>query len=129
MLKSKTGKKKRKFRILLDAAFAKPSAFPRLSKKSNLTHAVHNHRLPPDCDDKEIYQKAIEENRFVLTINFKDFKKLIKKGEPGIIGIESQLSNQEIDKLVSNFIRDKNPDDFREKAIKLTEGKIKKELK
>ncbi len=79
---------RRKFRLLLDSAFAKPSFFPKLQKKSNLAHAVHDLGLSSQAEDKEIYQKAVEEDRFVLTINFKDFKKLVKKEKPGVFGIE-----------------------------------------
>ena len=80
---------------------------------------MHDCGLPLQAEDEEIYQKATDENRIVLTINFKDFKKLVKKNGPGIIGIESQLSNQSIDKLVSDFLSDKDPDDYRGKAIKI----------
>lgn len=111
--------KKKKFRLLLDSAFAKSKFFPKLKKKTSLYHAVHDCGLSPQAEDEEIYQKAIKENRFVLTINFKDFKKLVKKGKPGIIGIESQLSNKEIDALVTKFIVNKNPDDYVGKAIKI----------
>lgn len=119
MPKHKPPKFKRKFRILLDAAFAKPTLFLKLSKKSNLAHIVHTYGLSPQAEDEEIYQIAIRENRFILTINYKDFKKLVKRGKPGVIGIESQLSNNDIDKLVSKFISGKNPDDYLGKAIKL----------
>ena len=111
--------KKRKFRLLLDSAFAKPEYFPKLNKKANLAHAVHDCGLSPQAEDKEIYQKAIEANRFVLTINFKDFRNLVKKGKPGIFGIESQLSNNDIDKIVCTFLSGKNPENFRGKAIKI----------
>ena len=123
-LRSIRGKRKypRKFRILLDSAFAKPESFPRLKKKANVAHAVHDLGLSPQAEDEEIYQKAVEKNRFVLTINFKDFKKLIKKGKPGIIGIESQLSNGDIDSKVTNFISGKNPEDYFGKAIKVKDS-------
>ena len=103
----------------MDSAFAKPEAFPKLREKSNLAHAVHDLKLSPQAEDEEIYQKATKEERFVLTINFKDFRKLVKLGKSGIIGIESQLSNEEIDKLVSNFLSGKNPQDFAGKATKI----------
>lgn len=103
----------------MDSAFARPKAFPKLNKKANLAHAVYDCGLSVQAEDKEIYQKAVEENRFVLTINFKDFKKLVKVGRSGIIGIESQLSNDEIDKLVSNFLSGKDPQDYIGKAIKI----------
>lgn len=112
-------KKKRKFRILLDSAFARCEAFPKLRKKANLAHAVHDCKLFPQAEDEEIYQKAVIKDRFVLTINFKDFKKLVKIGKPGIIGIESQLSNDEIDKIVTKFLSDKDPKDFIGKATRI----------
>lgn len=120
MPKNKAPKKiKRKFRLLLDSAFAKPQSFPRLNKKANLAHAVHDCGLSPQAEDREIYQKAIATNRFVLTINFNDFKKIVKEKKSGAIGIESQLSNADIDKKVSIFIANKNPDDFIGKATKI----------
>ena len=127
MHKDKPPKKPhKKFRILLDCAFPKPKALPKLSKKSNLAHAVHDLRLPTQAEDREIYQKAIEENRFVVTINYKDFRKLVKKGKPGIIGIESELSNADVDEIVSNFLSGKDPDDYIGKAIRIQgERKIK----
>lgn len=112
-------KKKRKFRLLLDSAFARSSSFTRLNKKANIAHAAIDCGLSPQAEDEEIYQTAVEENRFVLTINFKDFKKLVKGGKPGVIGIESQLSNKEIDELVTNFLSGKDPADFMGKAIKI----------
>ena len=110
---------KRKFRLLLDSAFAKSNSFPRLKKKTNLAHSVHDCELSIQAEDEEIYQKAYDENRFVLTINFKDFRKLVKRNGPGIIGIESQLTNKAIDKLVSDFLADKNPEKYKGKAIKI----------
>ncbi len=109
----------KKFRLLLDSAFAKPSKFIRLNKKANLAHAVHDLGLSPQAEDQEIYQKAVQENRFVLTVNLKDFKKLVKPGKPGVIGIESQLTNEQIDKVATEFLSGKNPDDFLGKAIKI----------
>lgn len=121
MRKNKSSRKlPRKFRLLLDSAFARSKYFPKLKKKANLAHAVHDLGLSPQAEDEEIYQKAIKENRFVLTINFKDFQKLVKKGRPGVLGIESQLSNQEIDKKISKFISGKNSEDFIGKAIKIS---------
>ena len=114
-------KKRRKFRIILDSAFAKPRFFPILSKKYNLAHVVHTYGMSPQASDQEIYQKAVSENRFVLTINFKDFKKLVKVSKPGIFGIESQLTNETIDKLVSKFLSGKDPQDFVGMAVRIKE--------
>ena len=118
MRKQKSPKRK-KFRFLLDSAFATSSTFPKLSKKSNLAHVVFDYHRSYQAEDKDIYELAIRENRFVITINFKDFRKLVKKDKPGIIGIESQLTNEEIDKKITLFIHDKDPKDYTGKAIKI----------
>ena len=112
-------KKARKFRLLLDSAFAQPDSFPKLKKKANLTHSVHDLGLSPQAEDEEIYQRAVEENRFVLTVNFRHFKKLVKIGKPGVIGINSYLSNAQIDNIVTEFISREDPDTLLGKAIKI----------
>lgn len=109
----------KKFRFLLDSAFAKPALFPRLKKKANIAHAVHDLGLSSQAEDEEIYQKAILENRIVLTVNFKDFKKMVKSGKVGVLGIESQLTNDQLDQKVSKFISGKDPADFVGKAVKI----------
>ncbi len=116
---NKNTKKKRKFRLLLDSAFAKPDQFSKLSKKAKLLHVVHDLGLSKQAADIDIYQKAIQENCFVLTINLKHFKKFVVSGKPGVIGIDSQLSNDEIDSVVVKFISEKNPDDYLGKATKI----------
>lgn len=112
-------KKIRKFRIVLDSAFAKLSFFPILSKRAKLFHCVYDFGLSRQASDEDIYQKAYENNCFVLTVNFDDFKKLIKDKNPGILGIESQLTTANMDKKVSEFLKGKNPDDFLGKATKI----------
>lgn len=119
MHQNKNTKKKRKFRFLLDSAFAKSDQFPKLIKKAKLLHVVHDLGLSKQAADKDIYQKAIEENCFVLTINFKHFRKFVIGSKSGVIGIDSQLSNDEIDSVVVEFISGKSPDDYLGKAIKI----------
>lgn len=103
----------------MDSAFAKPEFFPKLKKKTNLAHCVHDYQMSPQAEDKEIYQKAISENRFVLTINYRHFRKLVKKDKPGIFSIESELSNKEIDEKVTKFLSGKDPDSFTGVAQKI----------
>jgi len=63
-------------------------------------------------DDQDIYNCAIKTNRFVVTINFKDFKKLIP----------SSLSNEDIDLILSNFVSKHNSAECLGQAIKITQG-------
>ena len=86
--------------MLLDAAFARPRTFTRLYKKANVTHVVFDYNLPPQCSDEEIYLLAVKENRFVVTINYQDFKKLVKKRKPGIIAIPSELRQGHVTRRV-----------------------------
>ncbi len=97
-------------------AFARPDKFVKLCKKAHLSHAVLNYGLSRKASDEEIYQLATKEKLLVLTINFKDFKRLVKTNSAGVFGIPGDLSNEEIDSLVCNFIRRKNPDDYQGKA-------------
>lgn len=54
-----------------------------------------------------------------FTVNFKDFKKLVKKNGPGVLGIESQMTTEEMDTIITEFISGKDPADFAGKAIKI----------
>mgnify|MGYP001559620063 FL=1 len=103
----------------MDSAFAAPGKFTKLSKKAKLIHPVIDLGLSSQTSDKDIYQKALEQNCFVLTVNFKDFRKFLRSGKGGIIGINSQLSNSQIDEIVTKFISGKNPEDFIGKAIRI----------
>lgn len=105
--------------MLLDSAFAKPALFVLLSKKANIAHVVHTYNFSPQANDEEIYNLAVREERFVVTINYKDFKKLVKENKSGIIAIPSELSNKIIDKLISEFISGKDPNDYWGKATKI----------
>lgn len=115
-------KKKKKFRLLLDAAFAAPPVFLHLSKKANLAHVVHDFRLSRQASDEEIYELASREDRFVVTVNLKDFKKLVRKGKSGVIAIPPYLSNHDIDERLSDFIERKDPEELRGKAVKTSSG-------
>lgn len=111
-------KKKRKFRLLLDSAFAKPLMFPHLKKKSNLAHTVHTYNLSPRSSDQDIYNLGNKEKRLIVTID-NDFKQLVKKNKSGAIIIEAELSNKEIDELLTEFISGKNPENYKGKITKL----------
>lgn len=88
-------------------------------KKANLAHIVHDYGFSTQAEDKHIYQKATEEDRFIVTINYDDFNALVKKGKPGIIGLPSQLTNDEIDQILSKFISKNKAEDCYGKAIKI----------
>ena len=77
-------------------------------------------------DDKEIYNRAVKENRFVVTINFKDFKKLVRSNRPGIIGLPSSLSNDDIDLVLAEYVSKHDPLECLGTVIKITHGDVAK---
>lgn len=112
-------KKFPKFRLLLDTEFAKPSTFKKLQKKASIKHVRHNFNLPRQAEDEEIYNIAKKEELFVVTMNFKHFKKLVRRNSPGVFSLDSGLSNEQIDTILSNFVSGKNPNNYYGKAVKI----------
>lgn len=103
---------------MLDSAFAKPSVFKKLYKKAHLVHIRHDLNLSPETEDKQIYNLATKENRIIITQDI-GFKKWIKPKGTGVFIIASYLSNKQIDDLLTNFIAEKNPDDFKGKVTRI----------
>lgn len=117
--KNSRQKKFPKFRLLLDTAFAKPSVFKKTNKKAIVKHVRLDFNLPRQAEDQEIYALATREKMFVVTMNYKHFKKFAHKGSPGVLALDSGLSNEQIDTLLSVFISSKNPLDYYGRAIKI----------
>jgi len=92
--------------------------FKKIKNKTNLSHVRHTYGLSPTTEDKDIYQLATKEKRFVITID-EDFKRLVKPMKAGIIFIGPHLSNDQMDNAILEFITGKNPDDFWGKATKI----------
>ena len=111
-------KKVKKFRLLLDSAFAQPLIFTRLCKKANVAHIRHTFNLSPQAEDQHIYQIAMETNRIVVTRDL-DFEKLVKPKRPGTIILRRYITNETIDKHLTEFISGKDPDDLIGKAVKI----------
>ena len=108
--------------MLLDAAFARPSVFNQLAKKANISHVVWDLGKSNQVSDEEIYQLATKEDRFVVTINCSDFKKLVFHERAGIIGVPPYLSNEEIDKLLADFLSGKDPSQYWGKPTMVRKG-------
>lgn len=108
-----------KFRLVLDSAFAKSEVFAKLKKRAAVKHIRHDFNLPPQAEDKDIYNLAVKNKMFVVTMNYKHFRKLVRKNSPGVFVLDSGLSNEQIDIILSNFISWKNPLDYYGRAIKI----------
>jgi predicted nuclease of predicted toxin-antitoxin system len=111
-------KKKRKFFLLLDSPFAPPKTFKMLSKKANIAHIYHTYKLSKQTDDIDIYNLGCKVKRIIISTD-NNFKKCVRSNGVGVLILPPYLSTIDMDKLLSNFVSGKNPDDFKGKSIKL----------
>lgn len=109
MQRNKSPKKRRKFRLLLDAAFPSPLQMPKLILKAHVEHVVYTLNLSRQVDDKYIYQKATERNCCVVTID-KGFKFQLKNKGSGIILVPADLSTRQLENSLLWFIKGNNMD-------------------
>lgn len=82
-------------------------------------HVRIDFNLPRQAEDAEIYNLAIKNNMFVVTMNLKHFKNLVRKNCPGALILDSGLSNEQIDIALLKFISRKNPVDFYGKTVRV----------
>lgn len=104
--------------MLLDTAFAKPSTFKKLCKKSVVKHVRLDFDLPRQAEDEEIYNLAVKNKMFVVTLD-NDFKKFVRQKCPGVLIMNSGLTNEQIDIKLTNFISSKNPLNYYGKTTKV----------
>lgn len=79
----------------------------------------HNLNLSPETEDEQIYSLATRKKRIIITQDT-GFKRWIKPKGTGVFIIPSYLSNSQIDKILTEFIFQKDPKDFRGKVVKIT---------
>lgn len=65
-----------------------------------------------------IYELAAKEKRIVVTQDY-DFKKFVKAKKAGVFLLPPYLNSEQMDILLSDFIRDKKPEDFSGKVTKV----------
>lgn len=118
MQRNKSSRKLKKFRLLLDTAFTHPDNLPRLNKIANVKHVRHAYSLPRTVEDEHIYNVAMSEKRCVITQD-DGFRKQVKNKQVAVFIVPSYLTVEEMDIVLSDFFRGKNPDDFVGKAIKI----------
>lgn len=81
-------------------------------------HIRHDFNLSPQTEDEVIYNVASQENMFVATLGL-GFRKLVRKNAAGILVLNSGLSNDAIDQILTSFVSGKNPEDYKGKSTKL----------
>lgn len=117
----KSGKRKRFYRhqLLLDEQFPLRNFFPRTNARFNLKHIVGDYHKS-GLLDQEIYEFAVKQERLIVTLNIKHFKKLIKPDDKtGIIGITGNLKLDQIDKKLSSLLLKSNKRELYGKLTKI----------
>lgn len=98
-----------KFKLLLDEGLPPTKKFPRLNQRFNIKHVVLDKNLQ-GAKDEELCKIAILESRIIITLNDKDFKKLVMKYKlMKVVGLSANLTTDQIDKkLTALLVRHKN---------------------
>ena len=108
-----------KFKILLDEALPPRQRFLQTNKIFDVKHISHDLRLS-GLADSVLYQLAKKIERLIVTTNVKDFKKLLKGKETGIIGISMALKTKDIDKKLCSLLKKSSKGNLFGKITKIT---------
>ena len=107
-----------KHKLLLDEHVHPRQALSRLNQIFDVKHIEHDLRLG-GIDDPSLYALANEQGRIVVTSNAKDFRPLVKKGDPGVIIIPSTWEAEKIDTKLLAYLRQHRRNFFLGRAIAL----------
>jgi len=108
-----------KFKTLLDEALPPRRQFPQTNKIFNVKHIKHDLGLSGFADSV-VYEIACELKRLIVTPNIKDFKRLLKGSETGIISVSMALSTENIDKKLCSILRKSKKGDLYGKIVEIS---------
>jgi len=107
-----------KHKLLLDEHLHPRQMLSRLNQIFDVKHIEHDLRLG-GIDDSSLYALANEQGRVVVTSNAKDFRLLVKKGDPGVIIIPSTWEAEKIDTKLVAFLKQHGRNFFLGRTIAL----------
>ena len=108
-----------KFKLLFDEALQPRQAFPLTNHVFDLKHIKHDFKQGGLADEL-IYQFAKETKRLIVTPNTKDFRKLLRSKDTGILGISMVLKTKNIDKKLCSLLKKSRKGDLFGKITKIT---------
>lgn len=93
-----------KYKLLLDENMPNRNNLPLLNKMFDVKHISSDFKRA-GIFDPEVYKFALQQNRFIITRNVKDFKKLASLNKTiGIIGISENLPFDQVDKKLTSLL-------------------------
>ncbi len=100
-----------KHKTLLDEHISPRQFFTRLNQRFDVKHIKHDLHLG-DLGDPDIYELALLQGRIILTKNVKDFRPLLEKDSPGIIGIPETWLPARVDTKLTALLMKHGPKYF-----------------
>ena len=93
-----------KHKLLLDENMPGRQHLPRLNSHFNVRHLgfdLHKGGIA----DPEVYAEAVDQQRLLVTFNFKDFTDLASRStETGVIGVTANMPTDQIDKKLTALL-------------------------
>ena len=102
------GSRSQRMKLLLDEGLPKRQSFSQLNARADLVHIKHDLKLP-GATDRTLYTIATNDERVVVTLNLRDFKRLVQVNGASAIGIGAAMLPFEVDVKVLALIRRLKP--------------------
>lgn len=112
------GPRRLRIRVLLDEGLPPRQSFPKLNAIANLVHVKHDLKRP-GAPDHELYALATEDGRVVVTLNLRDFKRLVRSDGASVIGVGPAMFPKEIDTKVVALLRRLKPHHLKDHFFKI----------
>lgn len=96
-------------RLLLDENFPVRSKLPRLNSRFDLKHITEDLKESGISDGK-LFKIAVRLKRLLVTFNDRHFREKSKNSkDTGVIGVSTNLSNEQIDKKLTSLLIKSGP--------------------
>jgi len=118
-------RQRQRFNVLFDEGLYPREKLPRTNERHNIRHIKHDFNYGGLSDDA-VYEFAKSQNRLIATLNIKDFRKLLKSNDTGIIGISSTLTPDDIDKKLCSLLNKSRKGELYGKVVTITKESGKK---
>lgn len=118
-------RQRQRFNVLFDEGLYPREKLPRTNERHNIRHIKHDFNYGGLSDDA-VYEFAKSQNRLIATLNIKDFRKLLKSKDTGVIGISSTLTPDEIDKKLCSLLNKSRKGELYGKVVTITKESGKK---
>jgi len=107
-----------KHKLLLDEHLPPRQVLSRLNERFDVKHIKHDLHHG-GMDDDQIHELAVAQERIILTINVKDFRPLLRKDSPGVIGIPKAWPAPRLDTKLNALLVKHSPNYFRWRYLPL----------